>query len=307
MAKLCKKKASTPSKLDPRLWYYGLEHCRMISFAALPAGETILPINLIQEDYTELLGYIHFTNGGADPAPVGLTKIATVDVTAAADVEALYVEIETALEAGTYADLYQVSVTAGEGIDMINNFIGLITEETGDTSGAAISIGQQSFGGALGILTEDGATASFEFETLDQLGDTTGNAIIESFLINATATITLSLADTSKEKFEEVFIKPLGGTYENGMDKLIGFGSGSFFSSLINKAGKLIGHRTGVAYTDRSEDWSMLASVKPNSINFNKELQAIETEFVSYYDATMPNAIDIFRIGDFAKIDLENV
>lgn len=307
MAKLCKSKKTVDSKVNPKLWYYGLEHCRMITYSALPAGETILPINLIKEDYTELLGYIHLTTGGADPAPVGLTNIATVDVTAAADVDALYGLIETALKAGTYAGLYQVSATAGEGVDIINNFIGTITEETGDTSGAVVTIGQQSFGGALGVLSEEGASASFEFETLDQTGDSTGNAIIESFLINVTATITMSITDTSKAKFEEVFIKPLGGTYTNGSDEIIGFGTGNFFKSLLVKAGKLIGHDAGVAFTDRSNDWVMLAKVTPSSINFNKELQVIETEFVSYYDATMPEEVNVFRIGDFSKIDLESL
>jgi len=279
----------------------------MMTYAALPAGETILPINLIQEDYTELLGYIHFTNGGVDPAPVGLTKIATVDVTAVADVDALYGEIETELEAGTYAALYQVSATAGEGVDMINNFIGAISEETGDTSGATISIGQESFGGALGVLTEDGASAAFEFETLDQTGDSTGNAIIESFLIGISATITMSLTNTSREQFEEMFINPLGGKYENGGNEVIGFGTGNFFQSLLVKAGKLVGHDAGVAYSDRSNDWAMLASIKPSSINFNKELQVIETEFVSYYDATAPEQVNIFKIGDFSIIDLESL
>lgn len=307
MTKLCKSKKTVDSKVNPKLWYYGLEHCRMVAYAAIPGAETILPINLIKEDYTELLGYIHISNGGADPAPVGLTNIATVDVSGAADVEAMYALIETALEAGTYANLYQVSVTAGEGIDIINNFIGTITEETGDTSSATVTIGQQSFGGALGVLTEEGASASFEFETLDQTGDSTGNAIIESFLINVLATISMSITDTSKAKFEEMFINPLGGKYTNGSDEIIGFGTGNFFKSLLVKAGKLIGHDAGVAFTDRTNDWVMLASIKPNSINFNKELQVIETEFVSYYDATMPEDVNIFRIGDFSKIDLESL
>lgn len=307
MAKLCKSKKTVESKVNPKLWYYGLEHCRMVSYASVPAGETYLPINLIQEDYSELNGYIHISNGGADPAPAGLTLVASVDVSGAADADAVYAAIETAMEAGTYADLYQVSVNAGEGIDIINNFIGLITEETGDTSGATVTIGQQSFGGAIGVLTDEGASASFEFETLDETGDATGNAIIESFLINVIATITMSIKDTSVTKFEELFVKPLGGTYENGADKVIGFGTGNFFKSLISKAGKLVGHDAGVAFTDRSNDWTMLASIKPNSINFNKELQVVEAEFVSYYDATMPNAVDIFRIGDFSKIDLESL
>jgi len=307
MAKLCKSKKTVNSNVNPKAWYYGLEHCRMTTFAAIPTGETILPINIIQEDYSELLGYIHFTNGAADPAPVGLTNIATVDVSGAADVDAVYAAMEVALEAGTYAGLYQVSATAGEGVDMINNFIGSITEESGDTSGAVVTIGQQSFGGALGVLTEDGASASFEFETLDQTGDSTGSAIIESFLIGITATVGMSLTDTSRAQFEEMFINPLGGKYVNGLDEVIGFGTDSFFKSLLAKAGKLVGHDAGVAYTDRSNDWSMLASIKPSSINFNKELQVIETEFISYYDATAPEEVNIFKIGDFSVIDLESL
>ncbi len=303
MAKLCKSRRVVNSKVNPKRWYYGLEHCRTDVYSALPAGEQAVALNLIQEDYTELLGYIHLTNGGVDPAPVGLTKLATVDVTGTADVPALYAEIKTQLEASAYADLMQIQVIT-EGLEIFNNFIGLITDE--DVSGNAEltrTIGQQSFGGALGLLTEDGASASFEFETLDQTADATGNAIVESFLINVLGTITLSMTDTSKELFEEIFVKPLGGTYENGADKLIGFGTASFFKSLMEKIGKLVGHDASADFTDRSNDWQMLAVPKPNTINFNKELQALECEFVTAFDATMPEAINIFSIGDMTKVD----
>lgn len=305
MAKLCKSKKVVNSKVDPRVWYYGLEHCRKASYSGIPAGEEAHPVNLIDADnkYVEILGYIHITNGGADPAPAGLTKLATVDVSAMVSVSEIYNEIKTQFEASAYAGMAQVAVEA-DGVEIRNNFIGLVTEE--DASGIAeltITVGQQSFGGALGVLSEDGAAASFEFEYLDQSGDSTGNAIIERFMIGATASITMSLTDTSKEKFEEVFIKPLGGEYINGADKLIGFGSGNFFSSLMSEIGKLVGHSKSDAYTDRSNDWQMLAFPTPSSINFNKELQVIECEFVSAYDATMPEDINIFSIGDMSIVD----
>lgn len=305
MAKLCKSRKVVNSKVNPKVWYYGLEHCRDYGFAAVPAGETYIPINLIAEDYTEFFGYIWFTNGGANPAPVGRTLIATVDCDGLADVAALLAELETQLLASAHVDKFQVyNDPTDEVVEVINNFIGLITEEPANTAGATVEIGQQSFGGALGLLTEDGASASFEFEKLDQTGDATGNAIVESFLINVLVTIAMSLTDTTKAKFKEMFIKPLGGTYENGPDELIGFGTGNFFKSLISKAGKLIGHDAGVAYSDRSDDWQMLAIPNPTAINFNKELQALETEFVSAYDSTMPEAINIFSIGDKTIVDL---
>jgi hypothetical protein len=305
MAKLCKSKKVVNSKVDPRVWYYGLEHCRHHVYSAVPAGEVAVPLNLIDADnkYVELMGYIHLTNGGSDPAPAGLTKLATVDASAAADVAALNADIKSQLEASAYAGMLQVAVE-GDELAIRNNFIGLITDE--DASAIAdldISVKQQSFGGALGVLSEDGASAAFEFEFLDQTGDSTGNAIIERFLIGATATLSMSLTDTSKEKFEEIFIKPLGGSYENGADKLIGFGTANFFQSLMTKIGKVVGHRASSAYSDRSEDWQMLAVPNPTSINFNKELQVIECEFVSAYDATMPESVNIFSIGDMSIVD----
>lgn len=303
MAKLCKSRRVVNSKVNPKRWFYGLEHCRTDVFSAVPAGEQAMPLNLIQEDYTELLGYIHLTNGGSDPAPVGLQLLATVDVQALTTPAQVYAEVKTQLEASAYADLIQVQVLT-EGLEIFNNFIGLITEEdVSAISELTRTVGQQSFGGALGLLTEDGASSSFEFETLDQTADATGNAVVESFLINVLGTITLSLTDTSKELFEEVFVKPLGGTYENGADKLIGFGTAAFFKSLMEKIGKLVGHDASADFSDRSNDWQMLAIPKPTSINFNKELQALECEFVSAFDATMPEAINIFSIGDMSKID----
>lgn len=303
MAKLCKSRRTVNSSVSPKRWYYGLQHCRTDVYSGLPAGEQAVALNLIQEDYTELNGYIHLTNGGSDPAPVGLTLLATVDVTGVADVPALYAEIKTQLEASAYADLIQIQVLA-EGLELFNNFIGLISDE--DVSGNAEltrTIGQQSFGGALGLLTEDGASASFEFETLDQTADATGNAIVESFLINVLGTVTLSMTDTSREKFEELFVKPMGGVYENGADKLIGFGTANFFKSLMERIGMLVGHDASADFSDRSNDWQMLAVPKPTSINFNKELQSLECEFVSAFDATMPEAINIFSIGDMSKVD----
>jgi len=304
MAKLCKSKKVVNSKVSPKIWVYGLEHCREIQYSAIPLGESIIPMNYITEEYTEVLGYIHVTNGGADPAPTGLVKIATVDATASADVAAFLADIKTQIDASAHADFFQTQ-TQLTGLEVFNNFIGLITEE--DDSAEAeltLAIGQQSFGGALGLLSEDGASAAFAFEFLDQAGDATGNVSIEKFLIGLESTITMSLTDTSKEKFEELFVKPLGGAYENGSDKLIGFGTASFFSSLMSKIGKLVGHDSSAAFTDRSNDWQMLAVPNPSSINFNKELQVIEVEFVSAFDATMPEAINIFSIGDKTKIDL---
>lgn len=303
MAKLCKSKKVVNSKVNPKVWAYGLEHCRKVAYSQVPAGEAVLPLNLIQNDYTELLGYVHITNGGADPAPAGLTKLATVDATGTADVPALYAEIKAQLEASAYASLLQAAVET-DGLDILNNGIGLITAED-DSSDAdlTITVGQQSFGGLLGLLSEDGASASFEFEFLDQFGDATGNVAIEKFLIGLTSTITMSITDTSKEKFEEIFVKPLGGVYENGADKLIGFGTAAFFQSLMVKIGKLQGHDAGVSFDDKSNDWQMLAVPNPSSINFNKELQVIECEFASAFDATMPEAINIFSIGDKSKVD----
>tara|TARA_R110000868_G_C10972634_1_gene770637 strand:+ start:19108 stop:20031 length:924 start_codon:yes stop_codon:yes gene_type:complete len=307
MAKLCKSKKVVNSKVNPKRWFYGLEHCREVQYSALPLGETIIPLNHIKEDYTEVLGYIHVTNGGADPAPVGLTKLATVDAAAAADVAALLADIKTQLEASLFADYFQIQVST-TGVEIFNNFIGLISVED-DTAEASltIAIGQQSFGGAIGILSEDGASAAFEFEFLDQLGDATGNVAIEKWLIGLVSTITMSITDTSREKFEELFIKPLGGIYENGADKLIGFGTANFFQSLMTKIGKLVGHDSAAAFTDRSNDWQMLAVPNPSSINFNKELQVIEVEFTSAFDATMPEAINIFSIGDKTKIDFASL
>lgn len=307
MAKLCKSKKVVNSKVSPKTWYYGLEHCREIQYSALPTGESIIPLNYIDENYEEVLGYIHMTNGGADPAPAGLLKLATVDVAAAVDVAALLADIKTQLEASAHAEYVQLQVSV-TGLEVLNQFLGLITVED-DSAEATLTlmVGQQSFGGPIGILSEDGASAAFEFEFLEQMGDSTGNVAIEKWLIGLVSTITMSITDTSKEKFEELFIKPLGGTYTNGADKLIGFGTANFFKSLMTKIGKLVGHDSSVANTDRSNDWQMLAVPNPSSINFNKELQVIEVEFQSAFDATMPEAINIFSIGDKTKIDFASL
>ena len=305
MAKLCKSKKVVNSKVDPRVWFYGLEHCRHHVYSAVPAGEVAVPLNLIDADnkYVEILGYIHLTNGGADPAPAGLTKLATVDVSLMTTAAEIYAETKTQLEASAYAGMLQAAVET-DGLAIRNNFVGLITEE--DATAIAeltINIGQQSFGGALGVLSEDGASAAFEFEFLEQMGDSTGNVAIEKWLIGLVATITMSITDTSKEKFEEIFIKPLGGVYENGADKVIGFGTANFFKSLMTQIGRLVGHSASEPYTDRSNDWQMLAVPNPSSINFNKELSVIECEFSSAFDATMPEAINIFSIGKMEAID----
>lgn len=303
MAKLCKSKKVVNSSVEPRLWYYGLEHCRNWTYASVPVLETYAVLNLIQEDYTELNGYIHITNGGADPAPVGLTKLATVDATAAADVDALVADIKTQLEASAYADLMQVATETGGVVEIINNFIGLISDETGNTDGATVAIGQQSFGGALGLLTEDGASASFELEFLDTLTDSAGSVPVETFLIGVNATISMSLLDNSKAKFEEMFIKPLGGSYTN-VDKIIGFGTDAFYKSIVTKMGRLVGHLRSAAFSDRSEDWEMLALLRPSETNFNKELRTLAIEATSFYDATAPEEVNIFRIGNRQAIDL---
>lgn len=308
MAKLCKSKKVVNSSVEPRLWFYGLEHCRSWTYASIPSADSYAVINLIQEDYSELNGYIHFEDSSGtpvDPAPTGLTKIATVDINGVADVDALVSAIKAQLDLSAQADLMQSQVEAGGKIEIINNFIGLISEETGNTDGATVAIGQQSFGTELGLLTEDGASASFELEFLDTLTDSAGNVPVESFLISVNATISMSLLDSSKAKFEELFIKPLGGTYENGAEKIIGFGTGNFFKSIVDgKMGRLVGHLKSAAFSDRSEDWEMLALLQPTETNFNKELRTLAIQATSYYDATAPEDVNIFRIGNRQAIDL---
>lgn len=304
MAKLCKSRKTVNSSVNPKRWFYGLEHCRSITYSTLPVGESYLVLNLIQEDYTELLGYVHMTNGGADPAPVGLTKLATVDVTGTADVDALVAEIKAQLELSAYAGLMQIAVEATGKVEVLNNFLGLITDESGSTDGGALMIGQQSFGGALGLLSEEGASASFEFEFLDQLADATGNTPVESFLISVLATVSMGLTDVSNEKFEEMFIKPLGGVYENGPDKIIGFGTANYFKSLVEKMGKLVGHDASADFSDRSNDWTMLALLKPTETNFNKELRVLNVEATSFLDAVAPEEVNVFSIGDRSIVDV---
>ena len=117
----------------------------------------------------------------------------------------------------------------------------------------------------------------------------------------------MALLDTSKAKFEEMFVKPLGGSYENGSDKIIGFGTANYFKSLVDSMGRLVGHLASADFSDRSDDWEMLARLSPSETNFNKELRSLAVEATSFYDATAPEDVNIFRIGNRQAIDLASL
>ena len=117
----------------------------------------------------------------------------------------------------------------------------------------------------------------------------------------------MSLTDVSNEKFEEMFVKPLGGTYESGPDKLIGFGTANYFKSLVDNMGILIGHDSAADFSDRSNDWQMLALLKPTETNFNKELRTLSIEATSFLDVNAPEEVNVFSIGDRSIVDVASL
>lgn len=306
---------STTKRIDATLEAanvkWGKQHCRTFTAVANTANVLAglyLPVNYMTPGLVEVTGYIWFDDGvEVDPAPAGLTLIGAVSVTsgdtAAVVAAAMKVTIDAAVVTGTIK-AFRPSTVLAEVITVENKFIGAISEETDpDTTGIVDEVLRVGLGVDLGA-TSEGIELSMEAQAVEIKSNQTGEIISEEIYVGSSASLSMSLLEVSKARFDLLVgevtgdnLTPSGGT------KLSGFGESRLYQSLSDLGGQLILHPIRLPATDYSSDVIFWKSApKPASLNFDGTApQVMGVDFTAYLDQSVDTSINLFAKGDWTQ------
>ena len=279
---------------------WGRSQCRTITTVADVADSldgTYFDLNLIGYDFLEAQYYVHF---GADPVIVGKTAIpATITTGDTAAVVAA--AIKTAVDA---ADIACFVTVASDVVTIENQVQGAVTAETDSGStGFTLAVG------TVGLSVELGATSgpldlALSTEAVDIVSNQTGSLIGSQIFTGATAEVSMSLIEVTKERFDILVgevtgdsVTPVAGT------KVTGFGESRLFQSLDELGGQLILHPIRLAASDKSADVVFHRSApKVETLNFDgSSVQEMPVTFTAYLDQNFNSAINLFVKGDWTQ------
>lgn len=285
---------------------WGRGHCRTWTTVADDTDSldgTYLDLNLIGYDFAEDLYLVWFnTSGGSATAPVvaGKTNIEvalTTDATAATVAAAIKTAVDT-------ADVPCFVTVSGSTVTIENQVQGAITTETDSGStGFTLDVG------TVGLSVELGGTSgplelSMATEVVDIVSNQTGSIIGSQIQTGATAEISMSLIEITKERFDTLVgevtgdaVTPVGGT------KVTGYGESRLFTALDELGGQLILHPIRLPDSDKSADVIFFRSApKPASLNFDGTApQEMEVTFTAYLDRGYNTGINLFAKGDWTQ------
>jgi hypothetical protein len=313
---LCDVAVPTEQKLEAMDWRFGGKHCRSVTFvddvAGSIAGEEFEIIvidgeneNQVTREFLEK-SYLVYLDDGVVSAPTpaaGQTLVAvsynqdddaaTIAAAFAAELANAEVEVKTLIEASNPAK-----------VEYQNLFIGAIsTEDTSGASSLTFEAGVEGFGGYLGQIASGGATLEISDEVITVTSDNTGSVILDEIQVGVTNTLSLTLAEMTTARYEQIVARGAGDKVEVGDDKIIGYGTSKLYQSKFSLGGQLIGHPIRLPLSDRSADISMFTSPKLSSINFSgTELQGAECEFIAYEDRSVSNKVSLARRGDYTLL-----
>ena len=303
----CLKTKTTDIKLEAMKVLWGIAQCREVTVdvSGNPDGK-FLPLNLIQENYEQLLGYIWFEDAGVDPEPAGKTLLASVPYEDGVDsAEDLASAIKTALEASAYADLLDITVT-GAVVHVANKIFGLVDTEGAGDSGFTVEVQKEGLGGDLGKTEQGGITFNMETQTFELKSDQTAEQLLGEINLGNSTTIEMTLIEMTKARFKTLLGSVVGDVYDlGGGEEMIGIGTSKLFKELSALGGRMVLHPLRISdVTDRSEDWSFhLTSPLPNSLNFSgTEQQGLEITFKPYVDESKPAEISVGGLGDWLAL-----
>lgn len=310
--------AQTTKRIDATLEAakvkWGKTHCRTFTAVANTANAldgAYLPVNYMTPDLVEVLGYIWFDGGGADPAPSGKTLIGSVSVVSGDSAAVVAAAIKTTLDAAVVSGTikaFKSSSVSGAVITVENRFIGGITAEADeDSTGILNTVLITGVGLDLGA-TSEAIELTMETQTVDITSNQTGGIIASQIYVGSSASLSMSLLELSKERFDLLVgevtgdkVEPVGGTV------VTGYGESRLFQSLDDLGGQLILHPIRLADSDRSADVIFWKSApKPSSLNFDGTApQVMAVEFTAYLDQSKNKAVNLFAKGDWTQSGID--
>lgn len=279
---------------------WGRNHCRSVTTVADVAGSlnaTYFDLNYVDYEFNEVQAYVYLN---VDPAIAGKTGIsATVMSGDSADA------VATAIKAGIdAADLPFIVSVSGSVLTIENQVIGNITAEADSGStGFTFSVLQDGLGVDLGA-TSDAINLTLETSTVVINSNQKGQTPLDELVNGQQASITMSLIEVTKERFDTLVGEVTGGnvTPMSGT-KVSGFGEASLHKSLSKLGGTLILHPIRLAESDKSNDLVFFRSApKVSGLSFDgQNPQALELEFTAYLDSNFNKEINLFIKGDWTQ------
>lgn len=290
---------------------WGKQHCRTFTAVANTADALdglYLPINYLDPNLTETLGYIWFDGAGAgvDPTPAGLTLIGAVSLPGGSETAAqVAAAMKVTLDANNN---FKTSTVSGDDITVENRFIGAVSAEADpDTTGISNSVITAGIGIDLGD-TVDAIELALETNSVDIQSNQKSGIIADQLYTGSTATLTCNFIEVTKDRFDLLVGEVTGDSVTpGGGTKVVGFGESRLFQSLLDLGGQLIVHPIRLPSTDYSADVVFWKSApKPSSLNFDGTApQQLSVEFVAYLDSGIDTAINLFAKGDWTQDGLE--
>jgi hypothetical protein len=294
----------TKVKFEASEVFWGTQECR--SYQATPdiAGSLdslYEEINGMDQDVAEQRHYwwLDLDGVGTDPAIAGATAIPVVIATgdSAATIAAA---IQAAVSANQY---FNSEVIDTDQVRVQNKYIGAITAEGGNSTFVKTAE-LTGNGGNLGG-TSGGITLETAVEVFTVLLDQTGNIPRDAIQTSVSASVSMSLAELTKERKELLIGSAHGNNYTpGGGTSLQGYGRSKLYESVLSYSGPLyLRPIRNKASGDRSEDVVLwLTAPEIGSLNFSgTDPQVAEITFNAYLDSTKPEEIDLFAIGDWTQ------
>lgn len=294
--------------------YFGETECRTVTIedvgSVVSASQfelNSISLNETEQEYEEVK-YLVFIDNGTETAPTPAADQTLITIT----IDDLDNESTIASTIKTDIDQYFVTEDIfnpfsidvdGAIVHIENKFMGLITVENDTMTGATKATLRAGYGGNLGAFAEGGVSLSTTTEVLDVLSDQEGATVLDQILRGSNLSATMSLAEMTDQRFEDLIGKVRGDILEINNKKLVGYGTSKLNQSLFQFSGKLVLHPIRLPLEDRSRDimiWKSAPSM--NSLNFSgSAIQVGEFEFNSYQDKSKNKKVDIGLKGDWTE------
>lgn len=248
---------------------------------------------------TTLSHYVWINLGGAgvDPAYAGLTAIpvtGALNVTAAA--------LATAIQVAVDATSDFEAVVDGNHVTIYNAVAGVSADMLDVDTGFTFTQAQEGGSLDLGLLDGD-IEVSFEETLFEVTAHQTGTSKIADLRQGVSAEVTLTLKESDKAKYKEIFVSSGGTDTPSGGTEVFGWGKSRQGSNTVVQARRLVLHPVRLDTSDLTEDlcfWKAYAM--PESIVYSGEnAKVLSMSFKCYLDEEKPDAIELFAIGDWSQ------
>lgn len=283
---------------------WGRQHCRTwetVADSSDSLNDTYLDLNLINYSFEEEQYYIWFNTGaGTDPEIANKTGV-EVSLSTDDDAATVAAAIVSAIDA---ADIPVFASSSAGVVTLTNQVQGAITAETDSGStGFTLEAGTTGLSVELGG-TEGAVEVAFNIESSTITSNQTGNIAAAEIFQGASAEISATLIEITKERFDTLLgevtgdsVTPASGT------KVAGFGESRLYDALDELGGQLILHPVRLEVTDKSRDLIFWRSApKLESLAFDgTAVQSMPVVFTAYLDRSYNTAINLFARGDWTQ------